>query len=62
MPLPDSSPLPGKRRNEPAYVKYTAEKIAQIKGLTLEDVGRITTLNARLVFGLGGASIKPLVA
>lgn len=38
--------------NEPAYIIHTAEKIAGIKGLTLEDVGRITTNNALRIFRL----------
>ena len=39
-------------RNEPAYVKYVAEKIAQIKGLSFEEVSRITSKNAIELFGL----------
>lgn len=46
------TPFRGKR-NEPAYVKYVAEKIAQIKDLSIEDVARITTLNAEELFGIG---------
>ena len=41
------------RRNEPALVRHTAEKIAEIKGLTIEDVARVTTLNAFTLFGIG---------
>lgn len=41
------------RRNEPAHVRHTAERIAEIKGLTVEDVSRITTLNAFTLFGIG---------
>lgn len=41
------------KRNEPAYVRYTAEKIAQLKGLSFADVARITSLNAHLLFGVG---------
>jgi len=41
------------KRNEPAYVRYTAEKIAEVKGLSIEDVARITTLNAWRLFGIG---------
>ncbi len=41
------------RRNEPAYVRHTAEMIADIKGLTVDDVARITTLNAFRLFGIG---------
>jgi TatD DNase family protein len=45
-------PVRGKR-NEPSFVKYTAEKIAQLKRLSLEDIGRIVTLNSYSLFGIG---------
>ncbi|MGE5818765.1 MAG: TatD family nuclease-associated radical SAM protein, partial [Deltaproteobacteria bacterium] len=45
-------PLRGKR-NEPAFVRHTAEMIAQIKGLTFDDVSRITSFNAMQLFGIG---------
>lgn len=41
------------KRNEPAFVVETARRIADIKGLSLEDVARITTLNAKNLFGIG---------
>lgn len=48
---PYLSPVPHRgKRNEPAHVRITAEKVAELKGLTLEDVGRITSLNARRLF------------
>ncbi|MDH4136229.1 MAG: TatD family hydrolase [Anaerolineae bacterium] len=40
------------KRNEPAYVRLVAEAIAQIKGIPLEQVARLTTANARALFGL----------
>lgn len=40
------------KRNEPAYVRYVAEELARIKGLSFEDVDRITTLSAKQLFGL----------
>jgi len=40
------------QRNEPAYVKYVAEKIAQIKGLSFKEVSQITSKNAIEFFGL----------
>lgn len=51
---PYLSPVPHRgKRNEPAHVRLTAEKIAELKGLSLEDVGRITSLNSRNLFRLG---------
>jgi TatD DNase family protein len=51
---PFLAPLPFRgKRNEPAYVKLTAEKIAEIKGLSLEDVSRVTSRNAYELFGIG---------
>ncbi|MFQ6110916.1 MAG: YchF/TatD family DNA exonuclease, partial [Nitrospinota bacterium] len=41
------------RRNEPAYLRHTAQSLAELKGLSLEDVARVTTLNARVLLGLG---------
>ncbi|MDP2360965.1 MAG: YchF/TatD family DNA exonuclease [bacterium] len=40
------------RRNEPACLVEAAEVIAGVKGLTVADVARITTRNARRLFGL----------
>ncbi|MEI8128189.1 MAG: TatD family hydrolase [bacterium] len=40
------------KRNEPAYVKFVAEKIAELRGISLEEVAQITTQNARRAFGI----------
>jgi TatD DNase family protein len=40
------------KTNEPAYVRFVAEELARIKGLSFGDVDRITTLNAKRLFGL----------
>jgi TatD DNase family protein len=40
------------QRNEPAFIPLIAQKIAEIKGLTLEDVGSQLTSNAMRVFQL----------
>jgi TatD DNase family protein len=45
-------PVRGKR-NEPAYVRHTAEAVAEIKGLSFDDVARITSFNAMQLFGIG---------
>lgn len=44
-------PFRGKR-NEPAYVKLVAEEIADIKQLSVEEVSRVTTANAKKLFGI----------
>ena len=41
------------KRNEPAYVRHVAEKAAEIKGLSLEDVERVIRLNVHNLFGIG---------
>ncbi len=38
--------------NEPKYIPLIAEKIAQIKGETVEKIAQITTENARLIFNI----------
>ena len=45
-------PMRGKR-NEPAFVRHTAEAVAKVKGLTPDDVARITSFNAMQLFGMG---------
>lgn len=41
------------KRNEPAYVRFTAETIAEVKGLSIADVARITSRNCFKLFGFG---------
>jgi len=40
------------QRNEPAYVKYVAQKIAELKGLTFEEVAKATYENTCELFKL----------
>ena len=40
------------RRNEPAYIPLIAQKIADLRGLPVEEVGFQLTINARNLFGL----------
>ncbi len=48
---PFLAPLPHRGKpNEPAYVPLAAKKIAEIKGLSAEDVGRVTMLSALRIF------------
>jgi len=41
------------KRNEPAYVRHVAEKVAEVKGLTVEDIERVIRLNVHNLFGIG---------
>jgi len=45
------APYRGKR-NEPAYIPIVAEKVAELCGLTLEEVADVTTKNALKLFNL----------
>jgi TatD DNase family protein len=41
------------RRNEPSFIVHTAKAIADLRDVSPEDIARITTLNARRLFGIG---------
>ncbi len=41
------------KKNEPAYIIHTAREVAELKGLGVEDVARITTRAAAELFGVG---------
>jgi len=50
---PYLTPVPYRgRRNEPAYVQYVAEAVAQARGIAEEALARATTDNARRLFGI----------
>lgn len=50
---PYLSPVPYRgQRNEPAYVTTTAQKLAELLGLPVDDVASITTGNACAIFDL----------
>ena len=44
-------PMRGKQ-NEPAYVLYVAEKVAELRGISLEEVAHQTTTNAFELYNL----------
>ncbi|MFL5346764.1 MAG: TatD family hydrolase [Hyalangium sp.] len=50
---PFLAPVPHRgRKNEPAHVVETARKVAELKGVTLEELAAITTATAASVFRL----------
>lgn len=49
---PYLAPTPHRgKRNVPAYLRLIAEKVAEIKNISVEEVAQITTQNSRNVFG-----------
>jgi len=50
---PYLTPVPYRgKRNEPAFVRFVAETVAALKGIALDEVGRVTTQNTRALFGI----------
>lgn len=50
---PYMAPVPMRgKRNEPAYVRFVAEKVAELRGMTLDEVAEKTTENAVQLYGL----------
>ena len=49
---PYLTPVPHRgKRNESSFVIFVAQKIAEVKGITVEEVAKITTKNAEDIFG-----------
>jgi TatD DNase family protein len=46
------------RRNQPAYVQYVAEKIAALRDVPVEQIGRQTTRNVIRLFGQIGTALE----
>ncbi len=55
-PYLSPEPVRGKRPNEPAYVRHTAECLAKVRGTTTKALAAMTTANARALFGLEAAA------
>jgi len=51
---PFMTPVPFRgKRNEPSYIPYIAEKIAEVHNVSVEEVKELTTFNAINLFGIG---------
>jgi len=51
-PYLSPEPVRSKRPNEPAFVRHTAECLAEVRGTSLESLAKVTTANARALFGI----------
>lgn len=50
---PYLTPIPFRgKRNEPSYVKYVGEKVAELRGITPEEAAEATTKNAKKLFNI----------
>ncbi len=50
---PDLAPVPHRgKRNEPAFVVETARKLAELRGVTVEEIASVTAENFRRLFGM----------
>ncbi|MFZ9388289.1 MAG: TatD family hydrolase [Chitinophagaceae bacterium] len=51
---PYLAPVPFRgKRNEPSYLKFIVEKLSGIKKISVEEIARITSGNANILFSLG---------
>ncbi|MGG6293160.1 TatD family hydrolase [Leptolyngbya sp. AN02str] len=51
-PFLSPAPKRGDRRNQPAYVRYVAERVSELRGESLTQLAATTTQNACNLFGL----------
>lgn len=50
---PYLAPVPYRgKRNESSYIPFIAQRIADVRGMTLEEVANVTTCNAERLFGI----------
>jgi TatD DNase family protein len=50
---PYLAPVPHRgKRNESAYVVLVAEKLAEIYGLSVQEIAQITTQNSKDIYGI----------
>jgi TatD DNase family protein len=46
------------KRNEPAYTRLVAERVAELKGISFDDLARATTANAQRLFRLANTELE----
>jgi TatD DNase family protein len=50
---PFLAPIPHRgKKNQPGFTRYVAEKVAELKGLPLEEIARLTRTNTERLFSL----------
>ena len=55
---PYLAPVPHRgKRNEPAFMRHTAERIATVRGIGAAELIAATTANAQHLFGIGGLGV-----
>ncbi len=58
---PFLAPVPFRgQRNEPSYIPYIIDRLAQLHGITPDEIGQITTANAVRLFQLTEPNEQPL--
>jgi TatD DNase family protein len=56
---PYLAPVPYRgKTNEPALVKHVAEEIARLRGITLEEVGAVTSANFFRLFNVNEGAAR----
>lgn len=57
---PYLAPVPMRgQRNEPAYVRYVAQKVAELHGLSVEALADIAARNTCRLYGIAASGIRP---
>ncbi len=56
---PYLTPVPHRgKRNEPSFIIHTAKKVAEIKGMTWEDVAQAAAMNTKKLFRITSSAVK----